>query len=242
MENAMDRLMPPKDFQDALVAARSPRHGGGHPFSVAWANGELTRAQLGSWAVQHFYYIETIPQQFGHLFCRLPDLDARHHLLENLLGEESPGDLAKRHPELLLKFAGACGLARDAVLGAEQAGEILPGTRAMRAWIYELVGFRHLAETAAAIMVALEGQLPTLYPKYVAAMRKMGFSDDELEFFHVHIEGDTAHAHVGLEIATRYATTRELQQRAIAVVGASAAMRWAMLDGIFAAIQQRRAA
>lgn len=238
----MDRLMQPKEFQDALVAARSPRHGGSHPFSVAWANGELTRGQLGLWATQHYYYIETVAQQFGHLFCRLPDLDARQHLLENLLGEESPTNWEKRHPELLLKFARACGLARETVIGAEQRGEILPSTRAMRAWIYELVGFRQLAETAAAIMVALEGQLPTLYPKYVAAMRKMGFTDDELEFFHVHIEGDTEHAHIGLEIATRYATTPDLQQRAIAVVGASAAMRWTMLDGIFAAVQQRKAA
>lgn len=238
----MDRLMSPKEFQDALVAARSPRHGGGHPFSAAWANGELTRAQLGFWATQHYYYIETVAQQFGHLFCRLPDLDARQHLLENLLGEESPANTAKRHPELLLKFAEACGVGRALVTSAEQRGEILPSTRAMRAWIYELVGFRHLSETAAAIMVALEGQLPTLYPKYVAAMRKMGFSDDDLEFFHVHIEGDAEHAHVGLEIATRYATTPEHQQRAIAVVGASAAMRWAMLDGIHAAVRQRKAA
>jgi len=238
----MATFLAPADFHKALEAARSPRHGGGHPFSQAWANGELSRAQLGFWAMQHYYYIELIPQQFGHLFCRLPDLDARQHLLENLLGEENPARPDKRHPDLLLKFAAACGLSREAVTTAEQRGEILPSTRAMRAWIWELVAFRDLAETAAAIMVALEGQLPTLYPKYVAAMKKMGFTDDELEFFHVHIVGDVEHAHVGLEISTRYARTAELQQRAIAVVGASAAMRWTMLDGILAAIHSRKAA
>ena len=35
-----------------------------------------------------------------------------------------------------------------------------------RAWIWELSTIRHLAESAAGIMVALEGQLPTLYPAY----------------------------------------------------------------------------
>ena len=102
-----------------------------------------------------------------------------------------------------------------------------------RAWIWELVNVRHLAEGAAGIMVALEGQLPTLYPKYVEAMRKMGLNDDDMEFFHVHIEGDTEHAHVGLEITTRYSQTPDLQQKAIAAVRASTEMRWRMLDGLY---------
>jgi pyrroloquinoline-quinone synthase len=221
-----------KDFFAALEAARQPRHAGGHPVSRAWAAGELTKAQLGEYAIQHFYYIDPIPQQFAQLYARLPDLDARQHLLENLIGEEMPGAPGKRHPDLMRKFARACGVPDERLLQAEANGEILPTTRAMRAWIWELAGIRHVAESCAGIMVALEGQLPTLYPKYVAAMRRMGFSEDDLEFFHVHIEGDTEHAHVGLELTDRYATTPELQQRAIAAVRASADMRNSMLDGI----------
>jgi pyrroloquinoline quinone (PQQ) biosynthesis protein C len=70
----------------------------------------------------------------------------------------------------------------------------------------------------------------------------MGFSDDDLEFFIVHIEGDTEHAHVGLELTARYATTPGLQQQAIAAVRASAGMRYAMLDGIHAGVVRRAAA
>jgi pyrroloquinoline-quinone synthase len=84
--------------------------------------------------------------------------------------------------------------------------------------------------------------MPALYPRYVDAMRRMGFSDDDMEFFHVHIEGDTGHAHVGLELTARYATTPELQRRAIAAVRASAEMRWSMLDGIHARLAGRAAA
>jgi pyrroloquinoline-quinone synthase len=238
----MIQLMPQKEFFAALEAARQPKHGGGHAFSRAWAAGELSRAQLGEWALQHFYYIDPIPQQFALLYSRLPDLDARQHLLENLLGEEMPGKPGKRHPDLLRKFARACGVADDRMLKAEQNGEILATTRAMRAWIWELAGIRALPESCAGIMVALEGQLPTLYPKYVEAMRKMGFSDDDMEFFHVHIEGDTEHAHIGLELTDRYATTPELQQRAIACVRSSAEMRYSMLDGINERVVQRKAA
>jgi len=238
----MTDLMPETAFFAALEDARQPKHGGAHPFSRAWANGELSREQLGAWATQHFYYIDAVPQPFGHLFCRYPDLDARRHLLENLLGEENPDTPEKRHPDLLLKFAEACGRPRAQLLTAEERGEILPSTRAMRAWIWELTGFRHLAEASAGIMVALEGQLPTLYPKYVEAMHRMGFNDDELEFFHVHIEGDEEHADIGLQLTARYATTPELQARAIAAVRASAEMRWQLLDGIAGATLARQAA
>lgn len=238
----MDALMPEGEFFAALREARAPKHGGAHPFSKAWAAGELSRAQLGDWAVQHYYYIAMVPQQFGHLFCRLPDLDARQHLLENLLGEENPEDMSKRHPDLLVNFAEACGRSREDVLGAEIRGEILPSTRAMRAWLWELCAFRDLGETAAGVMVALEGQLPTLYPAYVGAMRKMGFSDEDLAFFTVHIEGDEEHERVGFELAARYANTAELQRRAVAIVRASASMRWQMLDSIHAATVQRKVA
>jgi pyrroloquinoline-quinone synthase len=238
----MDQLMPDEEFFEALRQARAPQHGGAHPFSRAWANGELSREQLGLWATQHYYYISMVPQQFGHLFCRLPDLDARQHLLENLLGEENPENMDKRHPSLLLDFAEACGRNRADVENAEQAGEILPSTRAMRAWLWELCAFRELGETAAGVMVALEGQLPTLYPNYVSAMKKMGFDNREIEFFTVHIEGDVEHERVGFELAARYAGTPELQRRAIAVVKASAGMRWQMLDSIHASVVQRKVA
>ena len=153
-----------------------------------------------------------------------------------------PGKPGKRHPDLLRKFARACGVSDDRILNAEQNGDILATTRAMRAWIWELSGIRALPESCAGIMVALEGQLPTLYPKYVEAMRKMGFSEDDMEFFHVHIEGDTEHAHIGLELTARYATTTELQQRSIACVRSSAEMRFSMLDGINDRLVQKKAA
>jgi pyrroloquinoline-quinone synthase len=238
----MSEMLSQKDFFAALEAARQPRHGGGHAFSRAWANGELTREQLGDWAVQHFYYIDAWAQQFAALYARLPDLDARQHLLENLLGEEMPATPTKRHPDLLVKFARACGVSGERLYKAEERGEILPTTRAMRAWVWELATIRTLSEACAGIMVALEGQLPTLYPKYVEAMRKMGFSEDDMEFFHVHIVGDVEHAHVGLELTDRYATTPALQRLAVAAVNASAQVRYSMLDGIHARLVQRSAA
>ncbi|NJM52047.1 MAG: hypothetical protein HC846_00845 [Blastocatellia bacterium] len=110
------------EFQKQLEEARKPTHSGMHPFTQAWVDGELTRKQLGLWAIQHYYYIEPIAQQFAILFSRLPDLDARTHMLENLLGEEDPKG---RHPDLLLDFAQYCGVDRNYAMTAELRGEIL---------------------------------------------------------------------------------------------------------------------
>ena len=99
-----EQIMPKEEFFEALKAARQPVHSGGHPFSNAWRNGDLTRDQLGEWAAQQYYYINIVAQMFAALYARLPDLDARQHMLENLIGEETPG---QRHPDILLKFAKA---------------------------------------------------------------------------------------------------------------------------------------
>lgn len=232
----MADLMDNETFWAAMAEARQSVASIGHPFTKAWANGELTRQQLGDWAVQHYYYIAPVPQHLALLFSRLPDLDGRQHLMENIVGEEMPETPEKRHPELLVKFAMACGKTREDVEEAEWNGTILPSTRAMAAWTWELTTIRHISEACSGLMVGLEGQLPTLYPKYVAAMEKMGFSDDELEFFHVHIEGDVGHAQTGLELSARYADNPLLRRRAVASVKATAAMRYKMLDGVYDAI------
>ncbi len=237
-----EQLMGREEFGQALASARKSRHGGMHPLSVAWARGDLSREQLGQWAIQHFYYVDAVAQQFAALYARLPDLDARLELLDNLIGEEMPGQPGKRHPDLLVKFARACGVRDDDIFDAEAKGLILPTTRAMRSWIWELATQRTMAEAFAGIMVALEGQLPTLYPMLVEAMRTMGYSDEELEFFHVHIVNDVGHAASGLSIASRYANTPELQRKAIAAVRASADMRYSMLSGIHERFGLRQAA
>lgn len=237
-----DALMEKEVFWQKLKEARQEVASIRHPFSKAWANGELTREQLGDWAVQHYYYIAPVPQHLALLYSRIPDLDARQHIMENIVGEEMPDQPEKRHPELMVKFAMACGKTREEVEEAEDRGDILPTTRAMAAWTWELTAIRNISDACAALMVGLEGQLPTLYPTYVNAMKKMGFTDDDLEFFYVHIEGDVAHAQVGLELSARYANTPKLQKRAIALVKATAQMRYKMLDGIYEAILGQKAA
>jgi pyrroloquinoline-quinone synthase len=223
------------ELRSRLDQARSASSSLDHTFSQLWAAGKLNRRQMGFWALQHWYYISRIPQQFGIMYVRCPDVDTRLFILENLIGEE---DNNGRHPDLLLDFAEACGYSKAEVERADRDGRILPSTRGMRAWIEELVQSRHIVEQAGGIMVALEAQLPDMYTKYVEACRAIGFADDELRFFTVHIEGDEEHAGVGYELVERYATTPELEDLAVGATRASAQMRIAYLEGITRALDE----
>lgn len=235
-------MMERKEFYKALEDARIPKGSIGHEFSRMWADGKLTKDQIGEWAIQHYYYISTIPAQFAALYARMPDPLGQELLMENLIGEVMPDQPEKAHPALMLHFAKACGVSHETVTNAEKNGLILPGTRAMRAWIWELASHRPLHEACGGIMVALEGQLPTLYPKYIAQLEKMGFTDDQLEFFHVHVENDEEHAAVGLDLCFRYADTPEKQAMVIEVVRGSVAMRFQMLTDVLNSVVLRQAA
>jgi pyrroloquinoline-quinone synthase len=221
------------EFRERLKAAREQASSEAHSFSRDWAERRLSRTQMGFWAMQHWYYIDRIPQQFGIMYARCPDVDTRLFILENLNGEEAPGG---RHPDLLLRFAEACGYPRAEVERADRDGRILPAARGIRAWIEELVQSRHIAEQAAGIMVALEGQLPTMYGKYIEHCRDLGFAEEALRFFTVHIEGDAEHAEVGFRLCERYATTPELEDLAVGACRASAQMRVHYLDAVSRAI------
>ena len=78
------------EFRARLDRAREESSSLETSFSQEWAAGRLNRRQMGFWAMQHWYYIDRIPQQFGIIYTRCPDVDTRLFILEYLhqaLGE-----------------------------------------------------------------------------------------------------------------------------------------------------------
>jgi pyrroloquinoline quinone (PQQ) biosynthesis protein C len=73
-------------------------------------------------------------------------------------------------------------------------------------------------------------------------MEKMGFSEDELEFFHVHVENDVEHAEVGLQLCHKYADDPVKQSMAVEAVKGSAALRYQMLSEIHDSLLVKKAA
>jgi pyrroloquinoline-quinone synthase len=68
--------------------------------------------------------------------------------------------------------------------------------------------------------------VPSLYRKQTPIMReKYKFTDEEIEFFDLHIVSDEIHGERGYQIVLEHATTPELQQRCLKICEIGAQMR-----------------
>src|ERR1700687_75722 len=110
-------------FRQRLEAAVSAKHSRMNPFTEKWVKGELTRAQFGSWASQHYQYVSQFARWCAAVYAECPDSDAPDFLLENIVEEEA----GVKHVDLLIGLPQPGGGSRKE---AETAGR-LPTTRAL---------------------------------------------------------------------------------------------------------------
>jgi pyrroloquinoline-quinone synthase len=78
----------------------------------------------------------------------------------------------------------------------------------------------------AALVVGLESQVPTIYKKQSPTLRDVyKFTDEEVEFFDLHISSDEIHGERGYQIVLDHADTPDLQQRCLKICEIAAQMR-----------------
>src|SRR2546427_242943 len=107
-------MTAPSPFRKERAASVNARHSRLNPFTEKWVTGELSRAQLGAWAAQHYQYVSQFPRWCATVYGESPDSDARDFLLENIIAEES----GTKHVDLLIRFAAACRVSRAEVATA----------------------------------------------------------------------------------------------------------------------------
>jgi len=215
------------EFRRELEAAVNARHSRLNPFTEKWVKGELSRAQLGSWASQHYQYVGQFPRWCARVYADCPYPDARDFLLENIIEEES----GTKHVDLLIRFAEACGVSRAEVERTRQ----LPTTRALTAWCYE-TSKRPFHIAAAGLLVGLESQVPGIYKRNLPPLKThYGFNEREVEFFAIHIEADEVHGERGYQIVERHCTTLDKEAEALDAVRQATEMRWQYMTGLYRA-------
>lgn len=232
----MSALMSPEAFRTALETAIKGRSANTSPFSVAWASGRLTRTHLARWAENHFHYVGPFADYLGYVYSRMPAqyLEAKDFLLANMYEEEIGGD---RHTDLLVRFAEACGTTRERVTSGDA---ILASTRALQAWCYCAAMREHPIVAVAGLVVGLESQVPSIYRRQAPALREQhGFTDEEVEFFDLHIVSDEIHGERGYQIVLEHADTPELQRQCLRICEVGAEMRLLYTDGLYRAYVQQ---
>ena len=214
-------------FREEMVNAIKGKHSQMHPFTERWVKGELSRAQLGFWAAQHYHYVGKFSRWLGAVLSECDYEDVRDFLLENMWEEE----MGTRHTDLLIRFAESCGVSREQVINAE----VLPTTLALTTWCYQKSKGPFIL-AAAGLLVGLESQVPEIYKRNTPPLRaKYGFTADEVEFFTVHITADEDHAERGFQIVERYATSEADRAAVLQTIREATQMRWLYMTGVYEA-------
>ena len=218
----MPELMSRDQFRTALERAIQGKSANQSPFSIAWATGKLSRPHLARWAENHYHYVGPFADYLAYVYARTPDhmTEAKDFLLSNMYEEELGGD---RHTDLLIRFAEACGTTRERVVDPDNMS---PTTRALQSWCYAVAMREDPVVAVAGLVVGLESQVPSIYRKQTPTLReKYRFSDEEVEFFDLHIVSDEIHGERGYQIVLQHADTPDLQQRCLKICEIGAQMR-----------------
>ena len=225
----MPELMAHDEFRTALEEAIAGNTANKSEFSKAWATGALSRDHLARWAENHYPYVGPFADYLAYVYAKFPEhmTDAKDFMLQNMWEEEIGGD---RHTDLLIRFAEACGTTRERV---EDPDNMCATTRALQSWCYAVAMREDPLVAVAALVVGLESQVPSIYRRQTPVLReKYGFTDEEVEFFDLHIVSDEIHGERGYQIVLAHADTVEMQQRCLKICEIGAQMRLMYTDGL----------
>lgn len=218
----MPDMMDQATFRSALEIAIKGNSANKSPFSIAWAEGKLSRTHLARWAENHYHYVGPFAEYLAYVYARLPAhfTEAKDFMLSNMYEEEIGGD---RHTDLLIRFAEACGTTGARV---KDPDNMSPTTRGLQSWCYAVAMREDPIVAIAGLVVGLESQVPSIYRRQTPTLReKYKFTDEEVEFFDLHIVSDEIHGERGYQIVLAHADTPALQQRCLKICEIGAQMR-----------------
>src|SRR3981189_3910038 len=101
-------------------------------------------------------------------------------------------------------------------------------TRGLQSGCYAVAMREDPIVAVAGLVVGLESQVPSIYRKQTPTLReKYKFTDEEVEFFDLHIVSDEIHGDRGYTIVLEPANTVEVPQRCVQTCGVGAQRRLA---------------
>lgn len=199
-----------------------------HPFFREVREGRATREQLADWMCEFLAFGRANTWILTAIHSNCPDLNARRMMVENLIDEETNRQCGSEpHPLLGLRFAQALGRSEDEVWNWEPSVTMKMGI----AWNMQMA--RRTPWQLAMAATAGPGEIPfSPAAKDFAAgcLKHYGMTDDEVEFFTVHVEGDAEHGDVAMKIVTSYANTPEKRQECYQAWKDGVDVWYAMID------------
>lgn len=161
-----------------------------HPFINRISNGSLTPDQLKFFTLQYGIYCSYFPRFLCACAANIPDDDTRLALIENLWEEHGSGNLEGSHRVLFEKFALAVGVSKEALTSAKP----LASTLIYVEYILNMCQDSSFIKSLGALGPGTEFFTSKEYDIIYKGLQKVeGLSEDDLEFWWVHISLDDHH-------------------------------------------------
>ncbi len=231
---------PPKldDAGDLLAELRRLEQS--HPF---WDNRLFRGFKAGAFSRDDIKYIFSQYQLYSKSFTRfISALMAncendlyRSRLSENLWEEGGGCEPDKRHAEIFRRF-----LRESLGVKDPDATDYAPYARH---FVREYLVFCLRSEPAAGsafLSLGTEGIVARMYAVFVEGMKKVGFEDKELQFFHIHMECDDEHAATLEEIMLSYTGQPAWFESCAKAMNHALSLRTQFFENIFEGLQERR--
>lgn len=221
----------PEEFEQKLRD-----QGGGyhiyHPFHVLMAEGRLTKAQLRCWVANRYYYQIQIPLKDAAVLANCPERDVRREWIRRILDHDgtAPGEGGI---EAWLRLGEAVGSAREELVSLRH---VVPGVRfAVDAYV-DFARRRPWQEAVCASLTELfaphiHRQRIESWPEKYPWVEPAG-----LEYFRRRLTEARRDVAQGLAITLEhFGRTRELQERALAILRFKLDVLWSLADAIMLA-------
>jgi pyrroloquinoline-quinone synthase len=176
---------------------------GGSPFMIDFAEGRVPKKNLARFAPSYCFQVDNFKRCVAAVYAKAEPRDVRELMLENLLEEHGEGDQSRDHAQLVARFGRALG----ADLPTPYDLEPIPESRA---WVERILAVcleEEFVVGLAALSYGIEARTRTMAFLGSIYKDKYGVTEEDLEFFFMHLEADEEHAGRAIELIRKYCTT-----------------------------------
>ena len=184
------------------------------PFIQDFAQGKVPKENLARFAASYCFQVDQFKRFVAQVYANAEPRDVRELMLENLWEEHGEGDSSRDHTALVAKFARALGAHIEDIYDVEPIRE-------SRQWVDRILQVcrdEDFVVGLAAISFGIEFRTQTMAFLGQIYREQYGLTEDDLEFFFMHIEADEEHAGRAIELVRKYCTSEDLLERCKAAV------------------------
>lgn len=179
------------------------------PFLLEFAQGMIPKENLARFAPNYCFQVDNFKRCVAAVYANAEPRDVRELMLENLEEEHGEGDPTRDHAQLVARFGRALG----AELPTPYDLQPIPEGRQWVERILDICRTEHFVVGLAALSYGIEARTRTMAYLGQIYRDRYGLSEDDLEFFFMHLEADEDHAARAIELIRKYCTTEELLER-----------------------------